>query len=410
MIDKANKFYKPYPARVEAITRILDAVMGKKEYADKALERYFKANKKAGSDDRAFISEMVYDAVRHWNYLTWFTGDKFSFKRDGLWLLVGNLLFLKGYELPDWKEFSVINKAQAGEKQNRKNLPRTIIQSVSPELDELGVEQCGEQRWSTELAAMNTPAAVILRINTLKSDLTTVQRTLKDDGINTFPINGYPNALQLETRTNIFRHPHFKDGFFEVQDAGSQTIAPFLNVQPGMRVIDACAGAGGKTLHLASLMQNRGRIVAMDTEAFKLDELRNRATRNGVHIIETRTIDGLKTIKKLEDSADRLLLDVPCTGSGVLKRNPDAKYKIDRAFFARVTNLQETIINNYSRMVSPGGLLVYATCSIFKAENEDRITNFLANNPNFELEEQRMHYPSETGFDGFFMARLKRVN
>jgi 16S rRNA (cytosine967-C5)-methyltransferase len=410
LITRAEKFYQPYPARVEGVARILDAVMGKKEYADKALERYFKANKKAGSDDRAFISEMVYDAVRHWNYLVWFTGDKFSFKRDGLWLLVGNLLFLKGYELPEWQEFAPINKAKAAERANRKNMPRHIMQSVSMELDELAVEQACEERWNQELLAMNTPASVVLRANTLQITKQKLADVLSSDGIETNTLPDYEDALQLVQRTNIFRHPLFVEGAFEIQDAGSQKIAPFLQVEPGMRVVDACAGAGGKTLHLASLMENKGRIIAMDVENFKLDELKNRALRNGVNIIETRLIDGMKTIKRLEGSADRLLLDVPCTGSGVLKRNPDAKYKIDRPFFKRVTAIQKEIIEEYSRMLKPGGMMVYATCSIFKGENEQQVSEFLEKNTNFVLEEQYMHYPSETGFDGFFMARIKRVD
>lgn len=410
MISKADKYYQPYPARVEAVVRILDAVMGKKEYTDKALERYFKANKKVGSEDRAFIAEMVYDAVRNWSYLVWFTGDRFSFKREGLWLLVGNLLFLKGYQLPDWQEFASIKAPQAKEKANRKNLPRHIMQSVSTDLDALAVEQMGEKNWSRELEAMNIPASVVLRVNSLKSNLDKTVEGFAVDGISAKNIADYPDALVLEQRTNVFRHPMFESGTFEVQDAGSQKIAPFLQAESGMRVIDACAGAGGKTLHLATLMQNKGRIIAMDVEDYKLTELKNRALRNGISIIETRLIDGMKTIKRLENSADRLLLDVPCTGVGVLKRNPDAKYKIDRAFYQRVSAIQQEIIEQYSRMLKPGGIMVYATCSLFKGENENRVEEFLAQNPQFVLEEQANHLPSATGFDGFFMARIRKLD
>lgn len=409
MISPAQKYYKPYPARVEAVVRVLDAVMGKKEYTDKALERYFRANKKAGSDDRAFIAEMVYDAVRHWNYLVWFTGDRFSFKREGMWALVGNLLLLKGYELPEWQEFAVLNPAHVAERAKRKNLPRQILQSVSPELDELAVEQMGEERWDKELRAMNEPAAVVIRVNTLAMTKEELARGLAAEDHETEEIPGYPDALRLVNRENIFRHDLFEQGAFEVQDAGSQLIAPFLKAEPGMRVIDACAGAGGKTLHLAALMGNRGRIIAMDVEDYKLTELKNRAQRNSVSIVESRVIEGMKTIKRLEATADRLLLDVPCTGSGVLKRNPDAKYKIDRKFLARVTAIQRDIIEQYSRMLKPGGMMVYATCSVFKAENEQRVAEFLAKSPLFVLEEEVMHYPSDTYYDGFYMARIRKL-
>lgn len=403
----ANR-YRPFPARIEAVVQILDSIMGRNQYADKALERYFKDNRKAGSDDRAFISEMVYDAVRHWNYLVWFTGDGFSFKREGLWLLVGNLLFLKGYELPEWREFASINTAKAAERAKRKNLPRHILQSVSEELDSLAIEQMGEERWAAELAAMNVSADVVLRANTLHTDVNRLKVLLQRSGVETETLSGYPDALKLKERSNVFRHSLFEEGFFEVQDAGSQTIAPFLDVEPGMRVIDACAGAGGKTLHLACLMKNKGKIIAMDVEAFKLDELKTRARRNGISLIETRLIEGTKVIKGLSESADRLLLDVPCTGSGVLRRNPDAKYKITRDFFRRVTALQGEILQDYSRMLRPGGKLVYATCSLFADENQNRVRSFLEKNPDFMLEREHMHYPSETGFDGFYMALMKR--
>jgi 16S rRNA (cytosine967-C5)-methyltransferase len=255
---------------------------------------------------------------------------------------------------------------------------------------------------------MNVPADVVLRVNTLKSDVQQLQKLLAQSGVETEPIEHYPDALKLMERGNIFRHPLFEEGFFEVQDAGSQTIAPFLEAEPGMRVVDACAGAGGKTLHLACLMKNKGKIIAMDVEDFKLEELKNRARRNGISVIETRLIEGSKTIKALHESADRLLLDVPCTGSGVLRRNPDAKYKITREFFKRVTALQGEILENYSRMLRPGGKMVYATCSLFADENQNRVKTFLDKNQEFTLEREYMHYPSETGFDGFYMALLKR--
>ena len=186
-------------------------------------------------------------------------------------------------------------------------------------------------------------------------------------------------------------------------------IAPFLQVKPGMRVIDACAGAGGKTLHLAALMQNKGRIIALDTEGWKLEELKKRGRRAGVANVETRVIESSKTIKRLEKSADRLLLDVPCSGLGVLKRNPDAKWKLSVEFIDRVKAIQQQILTDYTSMLKPGGLFVYSTCSLFPSENEQQVEKFLkANSNKFELQEQKTILPSD-GFDGFFMARMKKV-
>jgi 16S rRNA C967 or C1407 C5-methylase (RsmB/RsmF family) len=236
------------------------------------------------------------------------------------------------------------------------------------------------------------------------------ERIMKGELIEAEAPAAFPDALILQERQNIFTRQQFRDGLFEVQDAGSQLIAPFLDPQPGMRVIDACAGAGGKTLHLAALMKDKGRIIAMDTEAFKLDELKKRARRAGAsNNIETRVIDSSKVIKRLEDSADRVLLDVPCSGLGVLRRNPDAKWKLSTAFIDEVKVTQQQVLSQYSSMLKKGGLLVYSTCSILPSENEEQVKAFITSHPQFEMLEQKTLYPSE-GFDGFYMARLKRLS
>ena len=195
-----------------------------------------------------------------------------------------------------------------------------------------------------------------------------------------------------------------------MQDAGSQLIAPFLQAESGMRVIDACAGAGGKSLHLATLMQNKGSIISMDTEGRKLEELRKRAQRNGINIIETRTIESDKVINRLQDSADRLLLDVPCSGLGVIRRNPDAKWKLKLEFMNEIRFLQAKILQNYSKMVKIGGKMVYATCSILPSENENQVAIFLENNQNWEKMDEKKVSSSEYGFDGFYMALLERLS
>jgi 16S rRNA (cytosine967-C5)-methyltransferase len=214
-----------------------------------------------------------------------------------------------------------------------------------------------------------------------------------------------PDALILKKRTNLFNSPLFAQGYFEVQDVASQLVAPFMQVMPGMRVIDACAGAGGKTLHIASLMQNKGKIIALDSEAWKLDELSKRARRAGVDCIETRPLTDAKILKRLANTADRLLLDVPCSGLGVLRRNPDAKWKMTPEFIARIRETQLTILQEYTVMLKPGGKLVYATCSILPSEDEDQVRNFLSRNTEYTLEEEHRTWPSDDK-DGFYMARL----
>lgn len=169
----------------------------------------------------------------------------------------------------------------------------------------------GTELWTKELAALNEQASVILRTNTLKTNKAQLQAALEEAGIATEVIKGHPLALQLEQRANVFVTEAFKNGWFEVQDASSQLVAAALDVKPGHRVVDCCAGAGGKTLHLAAAMENKGQLIALDIYANKLKELQRRAKRAGAFNIEPRTIDSTKVIKKLHGSADRVLIDAP---------------------------------------------------------------------------------------------------
>ena len=199
----------------------------------------------------------------------------------------------------------------------------------------------------------------------------------------------------------------FKEGFFEVQDASSQKIAELLDVKEGMRVVDACAGAGGKTLHIAALMKNKGQIIALDIYEWKLAELKRRAKRAGAFNIEARFIEDNKVIKRLHSTADRLLIDAPCSGLGVLKRNPDSKWKIDEDFINRIKTEQENILQNYSKILKKGGKMVYATCSILPSENGEQVRKFLAENTEFALVKEENIMPSD-GYDGFYMALIER--
>ncbi|MFQ3576652.1 MAG: RsmB/NOP family class I SAM-dependent RNA methyltransferase, partial [Cytophagales bacterium] len=179
----------------------------------------------------------------------------------------------------------------------------------------------------------------------------------------------------------------------------------------GSREVDACAGAGGKTLHISNLMQNSGQIVALDTEEWKLTELKLRARRAGAGNIETRLIDSNKVIKRLEGSADFLLLDVPCSGLGVLKRNPDAKWKLKPGFLDDVRTKQAEILDNYCTIVKNTGVMVYATCSLLPSENQNQIERFLKteNGKQFEKINEQILLPSKHLTDGFYMCKLKRI-
>lgn len=387
-----------------AVVDALGEIFVNKKYADKVIEKVLKANPKWGARDRRFIAETTYDIVRWYRLFC----DLAEADEHDFWKLLGVWCVWSRAELPDWDELKGINRARIEARYELLKENRVVRESIPDWLDELCHTELGAV-WDTELTALNEEAKVVLRVNTLKTSRKELQQILEEEDIFTEAPADFPEALLLEQRQNIFTRQAFKDGLFEVQDAGSQLIAPYLQVQPGMRVIDACAGAGGKTLQLAALMQNKGRIIAMDTEGWKLDELKKRARRAGAGNIEPRIIESSKTIKRLENSADRVLLDVPCSGLGVLKRNPDAKWKLNLDFIARVKELQQYILTDYSTMVKPGGLIVYSTCSVLPSENEIQVQQFLHTHPNFELLDQKTIRPSE-GFDGFYMARLKRKN
>jgi 16S rRNA (cytosine967-C5)-methyltransferase len=399
---------KVHRVLVEAVINALEQIFIEGKYADKVIERTFKANPKWGSRDRSYIAENTYEMVRWWRLIN-FVGDNKESKinKGSLWHLFGVWQVLKGAEYPVWTEFKNVNPTIIAKRKEEAQKDIAISQSIPDWLNELGKSQLGDA-WPNEIAALNKTADFIIRTNTLKITRANLLKELVKLDIKVEPLTDYPDAIRIVKRANLFSTQLFKAGMFEVQDASSQKVAAFLDVKPGMHVIDACAGAGGKTLHLSSLMQSKGRIISMDTEAWKLDELRKRAKRAGAQNIETRVIDD-KTISKLKNSADRVLLDVPCSGLGVIRRNPDAKWKLKPEFINNIMQTQQQILGEYSEMVKPGGYLVYATCSILPSENNHQVEQFLKNNSIFELVKQEIVSPFSCGFDGFFMALLKKT-
>lgn len=398
---------KLYAAHLHAIAEALQNIFGEGAYADREIARILKADKRRGSQDRAFIAEHTYAIVRYYRLYAHLAGGEPRNKADW-WRLIGIHLLLNGFSLPEWREFQGLNAEELQAALAVAREERALRESVPDWLDELGAEELGDD-WTATLAALNEQAPVVLRVNTLQADAATVTESLAREGIVVEPIADA--ALLVTERKNLFRTKAFQRGLFELQDYSSQQAAPALEVEPGQLVVDACAGAGGKSLHLAALMENKGRLLSLDIHGWKLEELKRRARRNGVTNLETRPITSTKVIKRLAGKADRVLLDVPCSGLGVLRRNPDAKWKLSPESVARVVEEQRQILADYSRMVKPGGKLVYATCSVLPRENEDQLTAFLASpaGQDWELEEKRSLLPQRDGYDGFFISRLSRT-
>lgn len=286
---------------------------------------------------------------------------------------------------------------------------RAVRESIPDWLDKLGVQELG-QAWDSIIAVQNTFPSIIIRANRLKTDRRSLMAILQNEGYYVEPVEELPDAIIFKQRANIFRSVAFRQGYFEQQDCSSQRVAEFMQLEPGMRVVDACAGSGGKTLHIASLMENRGKIVAMDVFDRKLDELKRRASRAGCTIVETKLIDSTKVTKRLSGTADRLLLDVPCSGLGVLRHNPDERWHLSSEYLDELRTKQRDLLIRYCDMVKPHGKLIYTTCSVLPSENERQVDRFLKQcNGSFEMEEELTISP-EDGYDGFYMARLVRIS
>ncbi len=388
---------KIHSVLINGVLSALEEIFFTGRYADKVIEYVLRQHPKWGSRDRGFVASSTYDIVRHKRYLMHISGlEKLESSEDLRKLLDIYLLWKNGDRLPD--------------QSNRQNLAAEASPGIKYSFPDWFVENLTADYGAAAesiLQSLNREAAVVLRTNTLKCTRSQLQRSLQEEDIYTKPLQ-VAEALELSARKNVFQSKSFKLGWFEVQDTASQEVGHFLQSEPGMQVIDACAGAGGKSLHLSALSKGKGRILSMDVEAHKLEILKKRARRGGCGNIETRIITDNKVIKRLAAKADRVLLDVPCSGSGVIRRNPDSKWKLSPEMIEDLKIKQYQILSQYAQMVKQGGKLVYATCSIFKQENEAQVQKFLAENDAFVLEHEQTLLPDVYGYDGFYMARMKR--
>jgi len=391
-------------------------------YADKVLERQFKLNRKLGSRDRKFLAETTYEIVR-WLGLIDGVIKKLALQLfdDAQTLNQARLLVYK--LLFDQVDLSASNTDVFSSPKLwdfKRGLRGMTLEDASRDLkpwERLAFpqwlyEKLGGSAKESLLRALNEPAPVCLRANRLKTTREEAQKRLGSEDIPSHFSKISEDALILNERKNIFTTQAFKDGLIEVQDEGSQRIAPFLDVAPGQRVVDTCAGGGGKTLHLAALMQNKGSLVAMDVHDKKLEQLKLRARRAGVSNLRIQLIDSTKVIKRAAESFDRVLLDVPCSGTGVIRRNPDTKWKLRAEDIENLKQVQLEILSSYSKMTKKGGKLVYATCSLLREENMEVVEKFLSgagrNSGWCPDTEPLVLTPDKDGCDGFFAIRLER--
>jgi len=390
---------------VRAAAAAAGAILGKGDYADRAIEYGLNESRHWTQAEKSLFVTLTYEVVRWLRLLMEI--ESCPVARGKYLYAIGVYMTLKGIPL-DPEDFpEPFDKGKITERLNILSSERRIIESIPDWLDQMAADELGST-WPGLLSALNKPAPIVLRTNTLKTTQSALAESLKNAGINTIPSTVAEQALLLEEFSNVFTLSLYHNGYFEVQDSGSQMISPFVDAKPGMRVIDACAGTGGKTLHLAALMQNKGRIIALDTAVWKLDVLKQRALRAGINIIETKPIETTKVIKRLAGTADRLLIDAPCSGLGVLRRNPDAKWKMTPSKVQKLIEQQREILASYCRMIKPGGMLIYATCSILPSENRRQIDDFLSTHSEFTFIEDKTIGPDTCNCDGFYMAKMVR--
>lgn len=390
-----------------SVVKALQLIFDLRYLADKVVQAEIKRHRKWGARDRRFFAEAVYEIVRWWRYLWAVSGKEISMSESSLLEIFWIWKWLRGDEIYDSSSFNQSCIIKWKNNSHQASLIRAVKESIPDWLDELGKKELGDQ-WPEILHKLNLRAPIFLRINRLKCNKKELIESLKLDGILATEVKALEDGLHIENSKNLFKTSSFKKGWFEVQDGASQKIAPLLEAKAGDRIIDGCAGAGGKTLHLASLMKNKGKIIALDINEKKLEELKKRAYRNGVDIVETRWIDNSKVVKRLYQSADDLLLDVPCSGLGVLRRNPDTKWKLNLSRLEELKMIQADLLERYSNMVKVGGKMVYSTCSILPSENENQISKFLSNHPEWSIQHQYCFPVGENDFDGFYAAILIR--
>lgn len=393
---------------VSAISVGLKEIFNNGQQADQVVERLFAANKKWGGRDRKFVAENIYHIVRYRRLYEHCSGAQPNEEGYALKLLAAKLVLHNQAEPIELLQTVGLHKYDITARCDESKGMRKIEESIPDWLDDLGLAEIGDT-WGNEIKALNQQAQFSVRVNTLKTNKDTVVTLFNNEGIDCTFVDDAPDAVVTTVRKNVKNNIGYRNGFFEVQDVSSQLVAPMLDVKSGMVVIDACAGGGGKALHTATLMGNNGKIIAMDINEHKLANLDARARRAGVSIIETRKVSD-SVVAGLNNKADRLLLDVPCSGLGVLRRKPDAKWHLSPFFLEDIKNTQAKILESYSNMLRVGGIMVYSTCSILPSENELQIEKFLeANAGRFILLQDRKVSPYATGFDGFYMAKLQRV-
>ena len=426
-------------ARLLSALELIREVEGAARPADAVVSAFFRGRRDLWDGDRAEISDLVYAVLRSHARVGWWLAkcERPATPRSRLlaWLALGRVRTLDQIQTL----FSGADDAPAAlTEAERRLLVRLQGGSLDhPDMPETVRVECPDwaleplrRRFGTafadEMAAMLTPAPLDLRVNPLRATRDEVLRALKKLGLVAEPTRMAPEGIRLRVRPSLSRLPMLKTGEAEIQDEGSQLVAMLVGAQAGERVVDFCAGAGGKTLAIATQMANKGVVIACDVSENRLKRAAERFRGARLHNIQTRllTSERDKWVKRHKGGFDRVLVDAPCSGTGTWRRNPDARWRDEDVGLAGLLTLQAEILASAQRLVRPGGRLVYATCSLLAEENEAQVEAFLAGHPEFRVlplsevapqlgDSAHPDYlsltPARHDTDGFFAAVMQRA-
>jgi len=431
------------------VLELLEKIDHTNQPADRTTSEFFHSKSYLGSHDRKYIGETVFGVIRHRRYAEALL-EEFVDRNPQYRILdsprVRYLAVLAAFSVIARRiTDSSIPEITISEVMWKSRFPDVDIHYYERWLEEhfsleflpsdqpavrLGVRY-SFQDWMVEewrnsfgdeveslLAAFNTPAPTTLRVNLLKATRSDCSARLAEEGIQTRETRISPAGLIGSRRFAAQASAAFKEGWFEVQDEGSQIVSLVAAPMPGTVVIDACAGAGGKALHLADLMNNTGELIAVDVEPKRITELERRSKRAGVTIIRSLLRKEI-TSGRFDNSADLVVIDAPCSGSGTIRRNPGYKWTLSESLLQHYVSKQTEILEFNAPFVRQGGQLVYATCSLFECENQGVIEKFVAHHPEFSIEKERTFIQAEAGFliltphqhhtDGFTIVKLKKI-
>lgn len=433
--------------RLAAVIELYDWVVETAKPSDQIMQDYFRQRKFIGSKDRKAIAETLYHLLRHYARLGWWAKET-GMPENGrsmllLWLILGEgknaVQLVTLFDGSNYGPSQLSSREKelsdhlADESITNSMMP-VDVRTECPSWVYAGLRRAF-QDFPQQMEALQNEAPLDLRVNSLHAERAAVLKTLRHEGLQATLTPYAPFGIRVQGRPSFSANPLYQQGIIEVQDEGSQLLALLCGVRPGEWVVDFCAGAGGKTLALAAMMQNKGRIWACDVDQSRLENARKRLRRSGIHCVQTKTLDDEQDdwVRKHKNMADCVLIDAPCSGMGTWRRNPFSRWQNLGPSLKQLVELQHGILSSASRLVKSGGRLLYATCSMLPEENHDQVERFIKEHPYFhpvplaELWQQTGHAmpehpafqealqhhslqltPLHHGTDGFFIAALKR--